>query len=159
MDRYGPHLVLQTLTLAMDQRKDVIVAALNDVFAPQSIVERNDAPIRKAEGLELQTGVLHGEAPAPFPIEVGGLQYTCDPVAKMGARISDMRLHGKPIVASKNYKVAGWAPVAEEAKALPGVRPVWDVVEAWLAAQGGRVGPRALNVPRLVGLRGNPGLA
>ncbi len=78
VDRYGPHLVLQTLTLAMDQRKDVIVAALREVFAPESIVERNDAPIRKAEGLELQTGVLHGEAPAPFPIEIGGLRYTVD---------------------------------------------------------------------------------
>ncbi len=78
VDRYGPHLVLQTLTLAMDQRKDVIVAALKEVFAPESIVERNDAPIRKAEGLELQTGVLHGEAPAPFPIEIGGLRYTVD---------------------------------------------------------------------------------
>ena len=78
VDRYGPHLVLQTLTLAMDQRKDTIVAALKEVFAPESIVERNDAPIRKAEGLELQTGVLHGETPAPFPIEIGGLRYTVD---------------------------------------------------------------------------------
>ena len=78
VDRYGEHLVLQTLTLAMDQRKDVIVAALQEVFAPRSIVERNDAPIRKAEGLELQTGVLHGEAPEPFAIEIGGLQYVID---------------------------------------------------------------------------------
>ena len=78
VDRYGDHLVLQTLTLAMDQRKDVIVAALKEVFAPGSIVERNDAPIRKAEGMELHTGILHGEEPAPFPIEIGGLRYTVD---------------------------------------------------------------------------------
>ena len=78
VDRYGEHLVVQTLTLAMDQRKDVIVAALKEVFAPRSIVERNDAPIRKAEGMALQTGVLHGEAPAPFAIEIGGLHYSVD---------------------------------------------------------------------------------
>ncbi|MEO7317819.1 MAG: class I SAM-dependent rRNA methyltransferase, partial [Chthoniobacteraceae bacterium] len=78
VDRYGDDLVLQTLTLAMDQRKEVIVGALKEVFAPRSIPERNDAPIRKAEGLELQTGVLHGEAPAPFAIEIGGLQYVVD---------------------------------------------------------------------------------
>ena len=78
VDRYGDDLVLQTLTLAMDQRKEVIVAALKEVFAPSSIVERNDAPIRKAEGMELQTGVLHGEAPAPFAIEISGLQYVID---------------------------------------------------------------------------------
>lgn len=80
VDRYGDALVLQTLTLAMDQRKEVIVGALKEVFAPGCIVERNDAPVRKAEGMELQTGVLHGEAPEPFALEIGGLQYLVDPM-------------------------------------------------------------------------------
>jgi sulfur-oxidizing protein SoxB len=90
-------------------------------------------------------------------VRVGGLTYTCDPGAKMGGRISDMRLAGKPIDAARKYKVAGWAPVAEEAKSQPGVRPVWEHVEAWLRAQGGRVKTRRLNTPRLVGMQGNPG--
>jgi len=92
-------------------------------------------------------------------VRVGGLAYTCDPGQKMGGRISDMRLHGKPIEAGKRYKVAGWAPVAEEAKSMPGVRPVWEHVETWFKSQGGRIKPRTLNVPKLVGLQGNPGLA
>jgi S-sulfosulfanyl-L-cysteine sulfohydrolase len=92
-------------------------------------------------------------------VRVGGLAYTCDPAQKMGSRISDMRLGGKPIEAAKTYKVAGWAPVAEEARSAPGVKPVWEHVETWLKAQGGRVKPRALNVPKLVGLSGNPGVA
>jgi len=93
-------------------------------------------------------------------VRVGGLTYTCAPNAKIGARIVDMRLNGKPIDADKTYKVAGWAPVAEEARHAPGTRAVWDVVEAWLKAQpGGRVGPRALNAPQLVGVQGNAGLA
>ncbi|HZJ15535.1 MAG TPA: class I SAM-dependent rRNA methyltransferase [Chthoniobacteraceae bacterium] len=78
VDRYGEHLVLQTLTLAMDQRKDLLVTALKDICQPRSIIERNDAPIRKAEGLELQTGVLHGDAPAPFDLEISGLRYVID---------------------------------------------------------------------------------
>jgi sulfur-oxidizing protein SoxB len=45
---------------------------------------------------------------------------------------SDMRLNGKPIEADKTYKVAGWAPVAEEAATAPGSRMVWDLVEQWL---------------------------
>lgn len=90
-------------------------------------------------------------------VRVGGLAYTCDPRAKMGGRISDMRLAGQPIDAAKKYKVAGWAPVAEEAKSQPGVRPVWEHVESWLRAQGGRVKTRRLNTPRLVGIKGNPG--
>jgi sulfur-oxidizing protein SoxB len=91
-------------------------------------------------------------------VRVGGLTYTCTPGEKMGGRISDMRLKGQPIEAGKSYKVAGWAPVAEEAKSLPGVKPVWDVVETWLKSQGGRVKPRSINTPTLVGMAGNPGM-
>src|ERR1043166_7867586 len=58
IDRYGDDLVLQTLTLAMDQRKDSIVEALKISFSPQTIIERNDAPVRRAEGLEPKVGVL-----------------------------------------------------------------------------------------------------
>ena len=92
-------------------------------------------------------------------VRVGGLAYTCDPAQKMGSRISDMRLGGKAIEAGKKYKVAGWAPVAEEAKTMPGVKPVWEHVETWFKSQGGRVKPRTLNTPKLVGMQGNPGLS
>ena len=92
-------------------------------------------------------------------VRVGGLSYTMTPAEKMGGRISEMRLNGKPVEAGKTYKVAGWAPVAEEAKNAPGVKPVWDLVESWLTAQGGRVKPRRINTPRLVGTQGNPGIA
>ncbi len=79
VDRYGDHFVLQTLTLAMDQRKALIVDALQS-FTPRSVIERNDAPVRRAEGLELQTGVLFGEAPGEIAIEITGLRLTIDPL-------------------------------------------------------------------------------
>ncbi len=91
-------------------------------------------------------------------VRVGGLTYTCTPGEKMGSRISDLRLKGRLIAADKSYKVAGWAPVAEEAKTLPGVKPVWELVESWLKSQGGRVKPRQINTPRLIGVAGNPGM-
>jgi sulfur-oxidizing protein SoxB len=92
-------------------------------------------------------------------VRVGGLQYTMTPGEKMGSRISDMRLGGKAIDAGKTYKVAGWAPVAEEAKTAGG-KPVWELVETWLKSQsGGHVKARTINTPRLVGVQGNPGLA
>ncbi|HSW04588.1 thiosulfohydrolase SoxB [Aquabacterium sp.] len=91
-------------------------------------------------------------------VRVGGLSYTMSPAEKMGARIGEMRLNGRPIEAGKTYKVAGWAPVAEEAKNQPGVKPVWEHVETWLKAQGGRVKPRRINTPTLVGTQGNPGM-
>jgi sulfur-oxidizing protein SoxB len=89
-------------------------------------------------------------------VRVGGLTYTCEPGARMGARIQDMRLQGKPVEAGKTYKVAGWAPVQEASKnAGP---PVWEVVEAWLKDKK-TVAPRKLNNPRLLGVEGNPGIA
>jgi sulfur-oxidizing protein SoxB len=92
-------------------------------------------------------------------VRVGGLEYTIDPTAKMGARITEMRLKGRPIESGKTYKVAGWAPVAEEA-ARAGHKPVWDLLETWLKSRpGGRVSPRRINAPRVLGQRGNPGLA
>ncbi len=92
-------------------------------------------------------------------VRVGGLTYACDPAASMGQRIRDMRLSGRPIEAGKTYKVAGWAPVSEEARNA-NLKPVWDVVETWLKAQpGGRVAPRRLNTPTLAGVQGNPGIA
>ncbi len=90
-------------------------------------------------------------------VRVGGLTYACEPAAAMGRRIQDMRLNDKPLEAGQIYKVAGWAPVAEEAKAA-GNKMVWDVVEPWLKSQK-RVAPRQPNLPRLIGVQGNPGLA
>jgi S-sulfosulfanyl-L-cysteine sulfohydrolase len=89
-------------------------------------------------------------------VRVGGLEYSCNPVAPMGKRIGDMRLNGKPIEAARQYKVAGWAPVAEEASKA-GNKQVWEVVEQWLKAQGGTVKARKINMPRLTGAVPNPG--
>jgi len=79
VDRYGGNVVLQTLTLAMDQRKALIIEALRSALeGVDSIIERNDAPVRRAEGLEAQVGVLFGEAPRETEIEVAGLRFTID---------------------------------------------------------------------------------
>ena len=91
-------------------------------------------------------------------VRVGGMSYAVDPTAKMGSRITDMRLNGKPIEAGKTYKVAGWAPVAEEARHA-GNKMVWELVEQWLKAQGGKVAPRKLNAPKITGGLPNPGYA
>ncbi|MDK9704638.1 MAG: thiosulfohydrolase SoxB [Sulfuritalea sp.] len=87
-------------------------------------------------------------------VRVGGMEYTCDPNAKIGRRIQDMRLAGKPIDAGKSYKVAGWAPVAEGAKG----EPVWDIVARYLRDKK-TITPRKLNQPKLIGMKGNPGIA
>ncbi|MCF8150113.1 MAG: thiosulfohydrolase SoxB [Sulfuritalea sp.] len=87
-------------------------------------------------------------------VRVGGMSYTCDPNAKAGRRISDMRLGGKPIMAEKTYKVAGWAPVDPAATG----EPVWDVVAGWLKDKK-TISARKVNDPKLTGMKGNPGIA
>ena len=87
-------------------------------------------------------------------VRVGGMTYTCEPKAKIGKRIGEMRLHGKPIETAKIYKVAGWAPVAEGVSG----EPIWDVVATWLRDKK-VVTPRKLNSPRLIGMNNNPGVA
>ncbi len=78
IDRYGSHLVLQTLTLAMDQRKDLIAEAAQQLLSPSSIIERNDAPIRKAEGLDLVAGILTGDRQASIELEAKGMRFYVD---------------------------------------------------------------------------------
>ncbi len=98
IDRYGDTLVLQTLTLAMDQRKKMIVEALKDIFDCRasaslseadaaggtsalqtfSIIERNDAPVRRAEGLELRAGFLQGDGAGEVEVELAGLEFRLD---------------------------------------------------------------------------------
>jgi sulfur-oxidizing protein SoxB len=87
-------------------------------------------------------------------VRIGGMTYTCVPNAKIGNRIEDMRLAGKPIDADKTYKVAGWAPVAEGAQG----EPIWDVVSSWLKSKK-TIAARKPNVPQLRGVDGNPGVA
>ncbi|MBV9298868.1 MAG: class I SAM-dependent rRNA methyltransferase [Verrucomicrobia bacterium] len=78
IDRYGTHLVLQTLTLAMDRKKELIVEVAKQLLSPGSIIERNDAPIRKAEGLKSATGPLYGELPGTITIEAKGIRLHVD---------------------------------------------------------------------------------
>jgi len=78
IDRYGDHFVMQTLTLAMDMRRDLVANAVIDVFGDVTIIERNDAPVRNAEGLELHTDVLRGDAPSQIEIEIEGVKFELD---------------------------------------------------------------------------------
>jgi S-sulfosulfanyl-L-cysteine sulfohydrolase len=87
-------------------------------------------------------------------VRVGGMTYACDPNATIGNRIQDMRLNGKLLEADRKYKVAGWAPVGENASG----EPIWEVVARWLRDTM-TVTPRQLNMPKLIGMDGNSGTA
>ena len=86
-------------------------------------------------------------------VRAGGLTYTIAPRRKIGSRISELRLKGKPLQADKRYTVAGWAPVAEGARG----QPIWEVIEQYLRSRK-TIPALKPNTPRLVGVSGNPGL-
>lgn len=88
-------------------------------------------------------------------VRVGGLDYVVNPMAVMGARITEMRLDdGTPIEANKSYQVAGWATVGSQS---PGPA-IYDVVADYLRDQK-NVRIKKLNSPVIQGVGANPGLA
>jgi sulfur-oxidizing protein SoxB len=87
-------------------------------------------------------------------VRVGGISYTCDLRQSMGKRINNMMLNGKALDSNKKYKVAGWAPVSEGVTG----EPIWDVVTSYLRDKK-VITPRKLNLPKLIGVEGNDGIA
>ncbi|MCU7849863.1 MAG: thiosulfohydrolase SoxB [Candidatus Thiodiazotropha sp. (ex Lucinoma kastoroae)] len=88
-------------------------------------------------------------------VRVGGLDYVCEPGAGFGKRVTNMTLDdGTKIDANKSYMVSGWATVGSKS---PG-EPIWDVVAKYLRDQK-TVKIKKLNTPKLVGVKGNPGIA
>ena len=78
VDRYGPFLVLQTLTQGMERSRDLVAQCLAELLRPAGILARNDASVRKLEGLELETVTLAGEVPPSASIEMNGLKLEAD---------------------------------------------------------------------------------
>jgi 23S rRNA (cytosine1962-C5)-methyltransferase len=78
VDRYGDHLVLQSLSQGIERALPEITRALVDLLAPAGILARNDAKVRGLEGLVPEVTVLHGEVPAGIPVREGPIEYEAD---------------------------------------------------------------------------------
>jgi 23S rRNA (cytosine1962-C5)-methyltransferase len=79
LDRYGNQFVLQLTALGMDQRRKILVEAIQEALNPGNIIERSDAAVRRAEGLQPKSGVLRGEA-QECELEIGGVKLLIDPL-------------------------------------------------------------------------------
>lgn len=78
VDKFGDCLVLQTLALGMDRYKDLIVSVLAELLQPATIYERNDAPVREIEGLDLRKGFLKGQGSTLLTVRENGLLFHAD---------------------------------------------------------------------------------
>ncbi|HXZ54586.1 MAG TPA: thiosulfohydrolase SoxB [Burkholderiales bacterium] len=133
------------------------VMNLTAITYPETVVSELTGSAIKAFLEDICDNLFH---PDPYyqqggdMVRVGGLSYSCAPGNRIGARIGDLRLRGRPIDAGKTYKVASWAPVAEGASG----EPVWEVLSRYLRDRK-TVTPRKLELPRLIGMAGNLGVA
>ncbi len=78
VDKFGDTLVMQTLSLGMDMRKGMLAEMLTSLTGATGVYERNDVPVRRHEGLELQTGLLLGDVPDRVAMTENGIRYMVD---------------------------------------------------------------------------------
>ncbi|MDX1954297.1 MAG: class I SAM-dependent rRNA methyltransferase [Chitinophagaceae bacterium] len=78
IDKFNDYFVIQTIALGMDRWKPAIVAALEEIFHPKGIYERNDVPVRELEGMTQQKGFLSAPFDPRIIIRENGLQFHVD---------------------------------------------------------------------------------
>jgi 23S rRNA (cytosine1962-C5)-methyltransferase len=78
IDKFNDYFVLQTLSLGMEMWKPAIIKALESIFSPKGIYERNDVPVRELEGLTQQKGFLSAEFDTNITINENGLKFYVD---------------------------------------------------------------------------------
>jgi len=111
VDRYGDHIVLQTLTLAMYLNRELIVKVLVDLLKPESVILRNDSPMLSAEGIEEEITIMHGEKPGPFVVEAptveGGVKFEIDLLdgQKTGLYLDQLDAHREIAKLAKGKRV------------------------------------------------------
>ena len=107
VDQFGGVLVVQTQTLAAEHRLDVVLAALGELLHPEEIIVRNDAPIRRLEGLPSEVRTLSGRPYEPRWVRIGGLDYWLDLQGgqKTGFYLDQTREHAKVARYAKGRRV------------------------------------------------------
>jgi 23S rRNA (cytosine1962-C5)-methyltransferase len=78
IDRFGDVLSVQITTAGMEQRKDILLAALIELLAPTAIILKNDNSQRQLEGLSLESEVAYGQLPDTLIIEENGAKFKID---------------------------------------------------------------------------------
>ena len=78
VDKYGDYLSVQFLSAGIDQRRDMLLEALQRVFEPRGIIARNDVSVRILDGLDEKVEILQGEIPDLVEMEENGLRFLVD---------------------------------------------------------------------------------
>ncbi len=79
VDRYGPYAVAQLLSAGIERVRDDVVTGIRAALAPEGILLRNDAPIRRHEGLPLEVVLTFGAVPETVEVTEHGIRYLAAP--------------------------------------------------------------------------------
>ena len=78
IDKFNDYFVIQTLSFGIEKWKPAIVNALQEIFSPKGIYERNDVPVRELEGLAQQKGFLTEPFDNNIVINENGFKFNVD---------------------------------------------------------------------------------
>ena len=78
IDRFGPALVVQLNTAGMERLLPELLAALDEVLAPATVLLRNDAPARGLEGLDSHVRLARGRLDGPVELIENGVRFLAD---------------------------------------------------------------------------------
>ena len=79
VDRYGSHVVAQLLSAGLEAARDDLLAGLGAALSPAGILLRNDAPIRRHEGLPPEVVLAAGSVPEMVEVEEQGVKFLAAP--------------------------------------------------------------------------------
>jgi 23S rRNA (cytosine1962-C5)-methyltransferase len=79
VDRYGPYVVAQLLSAGLERVRDDVVAGIRAALEPEGVLLRNDAAIRRHEGLPLEVVATHGAVPETVEVTEHGVRYLAAP--------------------------------------------------------------------------------
>jgi 23S rRNA (cytosine1962-C5)-methyltransferase len=79
VDRYGPYVVAQLLSAGLESVRDDVVAGIGAALAPEAILLRNDAAVRRHEGLPLEVVPVVGAVPEEIEVIENGVRYLAAP--------------------------------------------------------------------------------
>ena len=108
IDKYGPYIVAQLLSAGLESARADVVAAIREVFGPEGILLRNDAGVRKHEGLASEVVLAVGEVPEVVEVVEDGVKYLAAPWSgqKTGAFLDQRE---NRIMIAQHTKVGGRA--------------------------------------------------
>ncbi len=79
VDRYGAYVVAQLLSAGLERVRDDVIAGIRAALGPEGVLLRNDAPIRRHEGLPLEIVPAFGTVPELVEVEEHGIRYFAAP--------------------------------------------------------------------------------